>query len=39
MNVVWGVFILAVITSLTKYFSLGATVWLLEKFWLAGIIL
>lgn len=39
MNVVWGVFILAVITSLTKYFSLGATVWLLEKFWLAGIFL
>jgi len=39
MNVVWGVFILAVITSLTKFFGLGATVWLLQQFWLAGIFL
>jgi diadenylate cyclase len=39
MNVVWGIFVLAVLTSLTKYFDLGATVWLLQKFWLAGILL
>jgi len=39
MNVVWGVFILAVITSLTKFMALGATVWLLQQFWLAGIFL
>jgi len=39
MNLVWGVFILAVLTSLTKLFSLGATVWLLQQFWLAGIFL
>ncbi|HOW88668.1 MAG TPA: hypothetical protein PL037_00175, partial [Elusimicrobiales bacterium] len=37
MNVVWGVFVLAVITSLTKFLNLGATVWLLQKFWFAGI--
>jgi len=28
-----------VITSLTKIFNLGATVWLLQQFWLAGIFL
>lgn len=39
MNVVWGIFVLAVITSLTKVFNLGATVWLLQQFWLAGIFL
>ena len=39
MNVVWGVFILAIITALVKFFSLGATVWLLQQFWLAGIFL
>lgn len=39
MNVVWGVFILAIITSLAKYSGLGATVWLLQQFWLAGIFL
>lgn len=39
MNVVWGVFILAVITSLAKFFRLGATAWLLQNFWLAGIFL
>ena len=39
MNVVWGVFILAIITSLAKYSGLGATVWLLQQFWVAGIFL
>jgi len=39
MNVVWGVFVLAVITSLGKFFGLAATVWLLQQFWLAGIFL
>ena len=39
MNVVWGVFILAVITSLAKFFKMGATAWLLQNFWLAGIFL
>ncbi len=39
MNVVWGVFILAIITSLAKFFKMGATAWLLQNFWLAGIFL
>jgi diadenylate cyclase len=39
MQVVWGVFILAVITSLAKLLHFSATVWLLQQFWLAGIFL
>jgi len=39
MHAVWGVFILAIITSLAKYSGLGASVWLLQWFWLAGIFL
>ncbi len=39
MQVIWGVVVLAVITSLAKYLNLTATVWLMEKFWFAGIIL
>lgn len=39
MHVVWGVVILALITSLAKALQLNATVWLFQQFWLAGIIL
>ena len=39
MNVIWGVLLLAVVTSITKFLDLGATIWLLQKFWLAGIFL
>ncbi|MBU2575227.1 MAG: diadenylate cyclase CdaA [Elusimicrobia bacterium] len=39
MHVVWGVFVLAIITALAKFLSLGATAWLLQQFWLAGIFL
>lgn len=39
MQVIWGVFILAVITAVAKYLQLGATVWLMQQFWLAGIFL
>ncbi len=37
MQVIWGVFILAVVTAIAKFFSLGATFWLMNQFWLAGI--
>jgi len=39
MQVIWGVFILAVVTSLAKFMDLNATVWLMQQFWLAGIFL
>jgi diadenylate cyclase len=39
MQVLWGVFILAVITSLAKYTHLSSTLWLLQQFWVAGIFL
>lgn len=39
MNVVWGVFVLAIVTALVKFLKLGATAWLLQQFWLAGIFL
>ena len=39
MQVIWGVFILAIITSLAKYSHLSATLWLLQQFWVAGIFL
>ena len=39
MQVIWGVFILAVVTALAKFFTLAATVWLMQQFWLAGIFL
>lgn len=39
MQVIWGVFILAVVTSLAKFLHLDATVWLMQQFWLAGIFL
>jgi diadenylate cyclase len=39
MQVIWGVFILAVLTSLAKFLHLEATVWLMQQFWLAGIFL
>jgi len=39
MNVVWGVFVLAIITAFANFLKLGATVWLLQQFWLAGILL
>ncbi|PKM98653.1 MAG: TIGR00159 family protein [Elusimicrobia bacterium HGW-Elusimicrobia-3] len=39
MQVIWGVFILAVITAVSKYLHLEATVWLMQQFWLAGMFL
>lgn len=39
MQVIWGVFTLAVVTAVAKYLSLSATVWLMQQFWLAGIFL
>lgn len=39
MQVIWGVFILAVITAVARYLDLGATVWLMQQFWLAGMFL
>jgi diadenylate cyclase len=37
MQVLWGVFILAVVTAVAKLLHLEATVWLMQQFWLAGI--
>src|SRR3989338_1337304 len=39
MQVIWGVFILAVVTAVAKYLHLAATVWLMQQFWLAGMFL
>ena len=39
MQVIWGIFILAIITSLAKYAQVAATLWLLQQFWVAGIFL
>ena len=39
MQVIWGVFILAVITAIAQALHLAATVWLMQQFWLAGILL
>ncbi len=39
MHAVWGVLILAFITSVAKSFHLTATIWLLQQFWLAGVFL
>lgn len=39
MQVIWGVFILAVVTAVAKFLDLDATVWLMQQFWLAGIFL
>ncbi|OGR42738.1 MAG: TIGR00159 family protein [Elusimicrobia bacterium GWA2_61_42] len=39
MQVVWGVFILALVTAVARYLHLGATVWLMQQFWVAGIVL
>lgn len=39
MQVIWGVFILAVVTAVAKYLHLEATVWLMQQFWLAGMFL
>jgi diadenylate cyclase len=39
MQVIWGVFILAVITAVSQFLGLTATVWLMQQFWLAGILL
>ena len=39
MQVIWGVFILAVVTAVAKFLNLDATVWLMQQFWLAGIFL
>ena len=37
IRLLWGVFILAAVTSLAKLLHLQATVWLMQQFWLAGI--
>ena len=37
MQVIWGVFILAVVTAVAKFLNLDATVWFMQQFWLAGI--
>ena len=39
MQVIWGVFILAVVTAVAKSVHLEATVWLMQQFWLAGMFL
>jgi diadenylate cyclase len=39
MQVIWGVFILAVVTAVSQFMGLTATVWLMQQFWLAGILL
>ncbi|MEW6041431.1 MAG: diadenylate cyclase CdaA [Elusimicrobiota bacterium] len=39
MQVIWGVFILAVITSIANLLKLSATVWLLHQFWIVGMVL
>ncbi|MBI4655715.1 MAG: TIGR00159 family protein [Elusimicrobia bacterium] len=39
MQVMWGVSILVVITSIAGILKLAATFWLLKQFWLAGIFL
>jgi len=39
MQVVWGVFILALITFSAKVLNLKATFWLLQQFWLTGVFL
>lgn len=37
IRLLWGIFILAAVTSLAKLLHLQATVWLMQQFWLAGI--
>ncbi|MEK7721046.1 MAG: diadenylate cyclase CdaA [Elusimicrobiota bacterium] len=39
MQVIWGVFVLAVVTAVAKALNLPATVWLVGQFWVAGIVL
>lgn len=39
MQVIWGVFILAIITAIAKLLDLSATMWIMQQFWLAGIFL
>ncbi|MDA8244680.1 MAG: diadenylate cyclase CdaA [Elusimicrobia bacterium] len=39
MQVIWGVSILAVITALAQLLRLSATVWLMQQFWVAGMVL
>ncbi|MEF3279899.1 MAG: diadenylate cyclase CdaA [Elusimicrobiota bacterium] len=39
LHMLGGVFLLAIITFLSRFARLDATFWLLQKFWLAGIIL
>jgi diadenylate cyclase len=39
MQVIWGVFILALVTAVSQFVGLTATVWLMQQFWLAGILL
>ncbi len=39
MQVIWGVFILAIITAIAKLLNLSATMWMMQQFWLAGIFL
>lgn len=37
VQVLWGVFILALITFVAHLLNLAATMWLMQQFWLAGI--
>ncbi len=39
MQVLWGIFILAIITAIAKLLNLSATMWIMQQFWLAGIFL
>ncbi len=39
IQVLWGVFILALLTFIAKVLNLAATVWIMQQFWLAGIFL
>lgn len=39
IQVLWGVFFLAIITFLAKFANLNATFWLLQQFWIAGVFL
>ena len=39
MQVVWGIFILLLITFMAKFLNLKATFWLLQQFWFAGVFL
>ncbi len=39
MQVIWGVSILALVTAVAQFLHLSATVWLMQQFWVAGMVL